>query len=53
MRVNLSYYRSKYSDIQTTQFQLIPFPENTTTFVINQGSAIIQGVELQFDHRGE
>jgi iron complex outermembrane receptor protein len=47
VRLNLTYYHSQYSDIQTTTFLTFPFPQNTTTTVINQGSAKIDGLEAQ------
>jgi iron complex outermembrane receptor protein len=47
LQLNLTYYHSDYSDIQTTQFLFFPPPQNTTTFVLNQGTADIDGVELQ------
>jgi iron complex outermembrane receptor protein len=47
VRLNLTYYHSKYSDIQTTIFRVFDFPQNTTTAVINQGSAKIDGIEAQ------
>jgi iron complex outermembrane receptor protein len=47
VRFNLTYFRSNYSDIQTTQFLELPFPQNTTTVVANEGKAVIDGVELQ------
>jgi iron complex outermembrane receptor protein len=47
LQLNLTYYHSDYQDIQTTQFLFNQFPQNTTTFVLNQGKADIDGVELQ------
>jgi iron complex outermembrane receptor protein len=47
VQLNLTYYHSKYSDIQVTRFFILPPPQTTTTQVINAGTADIDGVEAQ------